>query len=592
MFSWREAAVGNAVGIGTVTTAMATAATTALFSQFMTGMVDTGGNLRESLNRLDNKDNLRQTVVSSLTAGALSYVGSIPLGEKGIKLNDISLANGSKLNEVLGKNLINAAVSAAVESAATGESFDAVLERSAMLALLKTGAAGAAFAIGGSGLTQDMKLALHGALGCVAGALKQGGSAGCAPGALGAVAAEAFAIANGDRIRANSASKEEADKKILEQASVVATVVGCATGGSAGCGTGGFTGANAVENNYLSNPADVRDPKIRQRILEAGQNCAGPSSCESMVAGMDAQIKLLSDDKIAAMCGTNAQCVTDRKDERGLYEQVRNDATRKLTPDEAAKSYLSGQSNAPYDKGQLSAAVTRVQNGTADTNDPVDQYVRNTLAANPAMFGAVLGVTIVDTDGGKSGAGGSKPSVKNTGAVGAKEGVNLARVEVDVSKATKGSPEYNILNSPPPNSHVKLSNGTEFKTNANGYVDEISYSPSTIQGVRDARQTAVGKEGLSTDVGGHVQACSLGGTCDRFNLFPQDSNFNNSAYKKWENEIKGALNSGDTVGPVTVRFDRTDPASARPDALMIDYSIARTYEGPYRWRLERLRARY
>ncbi len=371
--------------------------------------MDTGGDLRESLNRLDNADNLRQTAVSSLTAGALSYVGDIPLGEKGIKLNDISLAKGSKLNELLGKNLINAAVSAAVESAATGESFDAVLERSAMLALLKTGAAGAAFEIGDSGLTQDMKLALHAALGCVAGALKQGGSAGCAPGALGAVAAEAFANANGDQIRASSASTEEADKKILEQASLVATGVGCAVGGSAGCGTGGFTGANAVENNYLSSPADVRDPQIRQRILEAGQNCAGPSSCESMVAGMDAQIKLLSDDKIAAMCGADAQCVTDRKDERGLYVQVRNDAQHRLdNPDQVALSYLTGQKNAPYDKDKLSASVTRVQNGTADPNDPVDLYVRDTLAANPAILGALLGVTIVDTDGGKSGAGGGK----------------------------------------------------------------------------------------------------------------------------------------------------------------------------------------
>ncbi|WP_170829076.1 hemagglutinin repeat-containing protein [Pseudomonas sp. 21C1] len=38
-------------------------------------------------------------------------------------------------------------------------------------------------------------------------------------------------------------------------------------------------------------------------------------------------------------------------------------------------------------------------------------------------------------------------------------------------------------------------------------------------------------KGLESDVGGHVQACSQGGTCDGYNLFPQDSNFNNSAYK-------------------------------------------------------------
>ena len=157
--------------------------------------------------------------------------------------------------------------------------------------------------------------------------------------------------------------------------------------------------------------------------------------------------------------------------------------------------------------------------------------------------------------------------------LGAKGGVNLASVEVDVAKATKGTPEYGLLNDPPPNTQVKLSNGTEFKTNQGGYVDEITYSPSLSPGVRDSRQTAVGKEGLPTDVGGHVQGCQFGGTCDRFNLFPQDSNFNNSAYKRWENEIKGALNNGDQVGSVTVHFNRTDPTLARPDSLVIDYSI-------------------
>lgn len=73
--------------------------------------------------------------------------------------------------------------------------------------------------------------------------------------------------------------------------------------------------------------------------------------------------------------------------------------------------------------------------------------------------------------------------------------------------------------------------------------------------------------------GGHIQGCQLGGTCDRFNLFPQDGNFNNSAYKRWETEIKKGLNNGDQVGAVTVRFSRTDPVSARSDSLVIDYSI-------------------
>jgi hypothetical protein len=179
---------------------------------------------------------------------------------------------------------------------------------------------------------------------------------------MGALVAKVWAKENDAQIRAESATDAEADKKVLDQSTFAGTIAGCIVGGPVGCDTGGMTGRNAVENNYLTQPASVRDPKVRQRILDAGQNCAGPSSCEGMVAGMDAQIKLLSDDKIAAMCGTSAQCVTDRKDERGLYVQARNDAQYRLdNPDALALSYLRDQKNAPYDKDKLSASVTRVK---------------------------------------------------------------------------------------------------------------------------------------------------------------------------------------------------------------------------------------
>ena len=100
-----------------------------------------------------------------------------------------------------------------------------------------------------------------------------------------------------------------------------------------------------------------------------------------------------------------------------------------------------------------------------------------------------------------------------------------------------GTPEYDLLNNPPVNTEIRLPNGNVYRTNADGIVEEVAFTPRLIKQPRDARQTAVGKEGLETDVGGHIQGCSLGGTCDRVNLFPQDTNFNNSAYKNFENEI-------------------------------------------------------
>ncbi|WP_424942037.1 DUF6862 domain-containing protein [Aliiroseovarius crassostreae] len=154
-------------------------------------------------------------------------------------------------------------------------------------------------------------------------------------------------------------------------------------------------------------------------------------------------------------------------------------------------------------------------------------------------------------------------------------------VTVDTSGATRGTPEYETLNNPPANTRVELDNGTAFRTNESGYIEEITYTPVNQRGVRDSRQTAVGREGIAGDVGGHIQACRHGGTCDRFNLFPQNSNFNSSPYRRWENEITRSLQNGDTVGAITVRFDRSNPSSARPDSLTIEYSIngqARTRE--------------
>lgn len=147
------------------------------------------------------------------------------------------------------------------------------------------------------------------------------------------------------------------------------------------------------------------------------------------------------------------------------------------------------------------------------------------------------------------------------------------RTVVDVSDVRRGTPEYEALNNPRPNSTTELSNGTTFKTGEGGYVDEVTYQPVNSSGVRDARQTAVGREGLAGDVGGHIQACRHGGTCDRFNLFPQNRNFNNSAYKRWENQITRSLQNGDEVGNVTVRLNRVDPHNPRPDSVEIEYQI-------------------
>jgi len=144
--------------------------------------------------------------------------------------------------------------------------------------------------------------------------------------------------------------------------------------------------------------------------------------------------------------------------------------------------------------------------------------------------------------------------VATTGGMGSKvdEVVGIERkITVDTSRVRRGTPEYDLLNNPPPNARIELDNGTVFRTNEAGYVEEITYIPVNRPNPR----------------------CRHGGTCDRFNLFPQNAHFNNSAYRRWENEITRALQNGDEVGPVTVRFERADPRAARPDVVDIVFSI-------------------
>ncbi len=165
------------------------------------------------------------------------------------------------------------------------------------------------------------------------------------------------------------------------------------------------------------------------------------------------------------------------------------------------------------------------------------------------------------------------PGTQNGGTAAPTNTPDIRVERIDVDKVQKGTREYELLNNPPPNTRLELSNGNVYVTNASGYVEEVSFQPRLVKGKRDARQTAVGKEGYDSDVGGHIQGCSLGGTCDRVNLFPQNANFNNSAYKKFENVIRKALEDDKNVGPVKVRFTRKDPNSPRPDTVEVEYTI-------------------
>jgi hypothetical protein xcampvN_04613 len=146
------------------------------------------------------------------------------------------------------------------------------------------------------------------------------------------------------------------------------------------------------------------------------------------------------------------------------------------------------------------------------------------------------------------------------------------KVDFDESRI-KNSEAHKIVNDLDVNTRYELSNGTKFKTNDYGYVEEITFKPIDKKMPRTSQQTAIGYLGEIGDVGGHIQACRHGGTCDRYNLFPQNGNFNNSAYKVYfENIVKKAVDKGQALD-VVIKFERSTPNSPRPDKLRVMISV-------------------
>ncbi|MGC0095843.1 hypothetical protein, partial [Ralstonia pseudosolanacearum] len=145
--------------------------------------------------------------------------------------------------------------------------------------------------------------------------------------------------------------------------------------------------------------------RFQSNVSALGQ-CVDLVACRSNAAFLEKQISALSDTQIAGMCGSNADCVSARQQERALYQSAYSQAVAHMDPNVAARDYLatvSQRGNAGYSTAQLDAALKRYQAGTSDQTNPVDAFVAGAIAGNVALFGAVRGVTAVDSDSGGSG---------------------------------------------------------------------------------------------------------------------------------------------------------------------------------------------
>lgn len=366
--------------------------------------------------------------------------------------------------------------------------------------------------------------------------------------------------------------KKTADLTASEKSTISSIVglagsaVGATTGDVSSTVQGGQSAQNAVENNKTSYKQD-----IKHAVLCWSAKCQ--QDYKDMDTRQEAAYRKGQDQALSKFAEDIKNLPNVPKE---LYDALKND------PQGTAKALLLGLKEIPGNIWDTSVTITKEN---IAGNSPAD-FERLGKAETSAVLNTLSGLlsggaVAVAKKGGKIVLGlkadfdpNLNVQVNGVSSSGSKPNTSHKKeIIVDTSKSQKGSKEYEILNNPPANSHVKLDNGTEFKTNVHGRVEEVEFQPALTKNPRDSRQTKVGKQGDKGDVGGHIQACTLGGTCDNFNLFPQNSNFNNSAYKKWENELRGALKDGDQVGMVKVKFDRSNPANIRPDSVEIEYSI-------------------
>lgn len=149
--------------------------------------------------------------------------------------------------------------------------------------------------------------------------------------------------------------------------------------------------------------------------------------------------------------------------------------------------------------------------------------------------------------------------------------------EKDSPRTEKVETESDIPEPAAPNTRYELPNGDSITTDAQGRVIEKVFTPILTDEKRtpedNAKTHAVGKEGNENDEGGHIQAHRLGGSCDRTNLFPQNSNFNRGAYKSMETKLAKALENGQDVGKVTVKLNYDNDQTARPSTVEVSYTI-------------------
>ena len=172
------------------------------------------------------------------------------------------------------------------------------------------------------------------------------------------------------------------------------------------------------------------------------------------------------------------------------------------------------------------------------------------------------------------------------GASGRGAGPKVARPVLKTLPAPKGAHPPTITPARPPAPPVvraapgpteefrrESRNGYEFQIDSQGKTRRASGPLSMGVQPRDRRAqlAAGGADRRPTDDGGHYVATRFNGPPDSFNLFPQDSNFNRSTYKRLEEQWAKEKRAGNQV-KIDIR-PIYETGSKRPTHLDVIFTV-------------------
>ncbi|MGY4495844.1 two-partner secretion domain-containing protein [Pseudomonas sp. TE3610] len=270
----------TAAGWGNVA---ATAAITSLASSATVNLINDKGNLGSTLGDTFSSSNLKSVAISSLAAGATSYVdakyftaadGASSGGSKVITTGvqnpgySTAMLNGSDLEQTLLRSGSNALISAGITTAIGGGSFTSNLASAATSEAIDLGAAEANKAIGDLKPAFSEKVVLHALLGGLiseakGGDFESGVIAGGAAEGLTPIVNALLATYVSDEFAPGELSTQGSQDKVAT-AQIIGLVAAAASGGKAS--TGSLIGGASEKYNNQAHEAEREDVERRKEM--------------------------------------------------------------------------------------------------------------------------------------------------------------------------------------------------------------------------------------------------------------------------------------------------------------------------------------